>query len=121
MTNRIRGASLASAPRCPRIICAALALCVALSLPLGSARARSARKNSHRVSRVLAGIDVLESQKFAALRGKHVGLITNHTGVDAQGRSDIDLLTRAPGVHLIALFSPEHGLAGRRDEKVSSD
>ena len=66
------------------------------------------------------GIDVLESEKFAALRGKHVGLITNHTGLDAQGRSTVDLLLRAPGVQLVALFSPEHGLAGRNDERVSS-
>jgi uncharacterized protein YbbC (DUF1343 family) len=69
---------------------------------------------------VQVGIDVLESEKFAALRGKHVGLITNHTGLDAQGRSTVDLLLRAPGVQLVALFSPEHGLAGRNDERVSS-
>ena len=61
------------------------------------------------------GIDVLESEKFAALRGKHVGLITNHTGLDAQGRSTVDLLLRAPGVQLVALFSPEHGLSGVLD------
>jgi uncharacterized protein YbbC (DUF1343 family) len=69
---------------------------------------------------VQVGIDVLESEKFAALRGKHVGLITNHTGLDAQGRTTVDLLLRAPGVQLVALFSPEHGLAGRNDERVSS-
>ncbi len=66
------------------------------------------------------GLDVLESQKFAPLRGKHVGLITNHTGLDSQGRSTMDLLSHAPGVQLIALFSPEHGLAGRNDEKIAS-
>ncbi len=66
------------------------------------------------------GLDVLEAQKFAPLRGKHIGLITNHTGVDAQGRSNVDLLAHASGVQLVALFSPEHGLAGRNNEKVSS-
>jgi uncharacterized protein YbbC (DUF1343 family) len=66
------------------------------------------------------GLDVLEAQKFAALRNKHVGLITNHTGLDSQGRSTADLLSHAPGVHLVALFSPEHGLAGRNDEKIAS-
>jgi uncharacterized protein YbbC (DUF1343 family) len=66
------------------------------------------------------GVDVLEAEKFAPLRGKHVGLITNHTGLDAQGRSTVDLLSRAAGVQLVALFSPEHGLAGRNDERVSS-
>src|SRR5262249_8081864 len=49
-----------------------------------------------------------------------IGIITNHTGLDAQGKSTIDLLTHAPGVKVVALFSPEHGLAGRSDDKVSS-
>lgn len=66
------------------------------------------------------GLDVLESQKFVPVRGKHIGLITNHTGLDAQGRTTMELLAHAPGVQLVALFSPEHGLAGRRDEKISS-
>jgi uncharacterized protein YbbC (DUF1343 family) len=66
------------------------------------------------------GLDVLEAEKFAPLRGKHVGLITNHTGRDAQGRSTIELLFHAPGVQLVALFSPEHGISGRADEKVAS-
>jgi len=65
-------------------------------------------------------LDVLEAQKFAPLRGKRIGIITNHTGLDAQGKSTIDLLTHAPGVQVVALFSPEHGLAGRLDDKVSS-
>lgn len=66
------------------------------------------------------GLDVLEAERFAPFRGKHVGLITNHTGLDAQGRSTIEVLFHAPGVQLVALFSPEHGISGRADEKVSS-
>jgi uncharacterized protein YbbC (DUF1343 family) len=69
---------------------------------------------------VQTGLDVLEAETFAPLRGKHIGLITNHTGLDAQGRSDIDLFARAPGLKLVALFSPEHGLAGRANENVAS-
>src|SRR5581483_7348383 len=61
---------------------------------------------------VKLGIDVLESQGFALLKGKQVGLITNQTGVDSRGRSTADVLARAPGVKLIALFSPEHGIRG---------
>jgi uncharacterized protein YbbC (DUF1343 family) len=68
----------------------------------------------------MTGLDVLEAQKFAPLRGKHIALITNHTGVDARGRSTVDLLRHAAGVHLVALFSPEHGIAGRVDEKYGS-
>src|SRR6202158_3441855 len=53
-------------------------------------------------------------------RNTHVGLITTHTGLDSQGRSTVDVLSHATGVQLIALFSPEHGLAGRNDEKIAS-
>ena len=63
--------------------------------------------------RVKTGIDVLEEQRFAALRGKRVGLITNQTGVDSKGRRTIDVLARAEGVKLVAIFSPEHGVAGK--------
>src|SRR5438094_7864350 len=80
----------------------------------------AAGKRSGRVARVQTGLDILAAQKFAPLRGKHVGLITNHTGVDSQGRKNIDVLAQAPSVQLVALFSPEHGLAGRKDERVSS-
>ena len=66
------------------------------------------------------GLDVLEIQKFAPLKGKRVGLITNHTGLDAQEKTTIDRLAHAPGVTLVALFSPEHGLAGKMDDKVTS-
>jgi uncharacterized protein YbbC (DUF1343 family) len=68
----------------------------------------------------LTGIDVLEARKFAPLVGKRVGLITNQTGVDRDGRSTIDLLAHAQGVKLVALFSPEHGIRGVADERVLS-
>ena len=61
------------------------------------------------------GIDVLEEQNFAPLRGKRIGLISNQTGVDSQGRRTIDVLAHANGVKLVALFSPEHGIAGKLD------
>ena len=89
-------------------------LSLALLSPLASA------KGSGHAARVQTGLDVLANQKFAPLKGKHIGLITNHTGVDSQGRSNVELLSKAPGVQLVALFSPEHGLAGRNNEKVSS-
>src|SRR6266566_1320862 len=73
-----------------------------------------------RDAHVLTGIDVLEAQKFAPLAGKRVGLITNQTGVDRQGRATIDLFAHAPGVKLVALFTPEHGIRGDVDERVPS-
>src|ERR1051325_3351188 len=82
--------------------------------------ARSSPKRSGRAARVQTGLDVLEAQKFAPLRGKHIGLITNHTGQNAQGRSNVDLFAHALGLQLVALFSPEHGLAGRNNDNVSS-
>jgi uncharacterized protein YbbC (DUF1343 family) len=62
--------------------------------------------------RVRLGIEVLLSDSIHLVRGKRVGLITNHSGVLPDGRSSIDLLHRAPGVRLTALFAPEHGLRG---------
>lgn len=96
-----------------------LASLFTISLALG-VPARAAVKHTGRPGRVQTGIDVLESEKFARLRGKHVGLITNHTGLDSQGRSTIEVLSRASGMQLVALFSPEHGLMGKKDEKVPS-
>ena len=82
--------------------------------------AHASQKKSGRPGRVQTGLDVLEAEKFAPLRGKHVGLITNHTGLDAQGRSSIEVFFHAPGLQLVALFSPEHGISGRADDKYSS-
>jgi len=98
----------------------ALAIAAPCALAANAKAGRGSTKRSGRPGRVQTGLDVLEAQKFAALRNKHVGLITNHTGIDSQGRSTADLLSHAPGVHLVALFSPEHGLAGRNDEKIAS-
>jgi uncharacterized protein YbbC (DUF1343 family) len=72
------------------------------------------------VRQVMVGVDALAARRFAPLSGKRVGLITNHTGLDAAGTRTIDLLAQAPGVKLRAIFSPEHGLSGKVDAKVAS-
>jgi uncharacterized protein YbbC (DUF1343 family)/CubicO group peptidase (beta-lactamase class C family) len=64
------------------------------------------------------GIDVLHAKKYEQLRGLRIGLITNHTGIDKAGNPTIDLLRSAPGVTLVSLFSPEHGIRGTADENV---
>jgi uncharacterized protein YbbC (DUF1343 family)/CubicO group peptidase (beta-lactamase class C family) len=69
---------------------------------------------------VQTGIDVLAAESFARLKGKRVGLLTNQTGRSTTGESTIDLLARAPGVTLVALFSPEHGIRGVLDDRVVS-
>jgi uncharacterized protein YbbC (DUF1343 family)/CubicO group peptidase (beta-lactamase class C family) len=70
-------------------------------------------------TKVLTGIDVLERDNFKQLEGLRIGLVTNHTGRDREGRQSIDVLSKAPNVKLLALFSPEHGIRGLADEKVS--
>ena len=69
--------------------------------------------------KVLTGIDVLERDNFKPLAGLRLGLVTNHTGRDREGRQTIDVLHKAPGVKLVALFAPEHGIRGVADEKIS--
>ena len=69
-----------------------------------------------RIAKVENGIDVLLDSKFAEFQGKRVGLITNHTGITRDGRRNIDAMIAA-GVNLRALYSPEHGLAGREDQE----
>jgi len=81
----------------------------------------AARRLAVRNGTVKTGIDVLEETKFAALhpaRGgapRSIGLLTNQTGVDADGRRTIDVLASVPGISLDAIFSPEHGVTGTLD------
>jgi uncharacterized protein YbbC (DUF1343 family) len=79
------------------------------------AREASAKLASERTK---PGIDVLEQEDFASLQGKRVGLITNQTGVDSRGRRTIDVLAKAIGARLAAIFSPEHGIGGNADVSV---
>ncbi|KUK78182.1 MAG: Uncharacterized protein XD92_0471 [Proteiniphilum acetatigenes] len=62
--------------------------------------------------KVKTGIEVLKESDFRILQGKRVGLITNPTGVDNNLKSTIDILHEAPGVQLVALYGPEHGVRG---------
>lgn len=62
--------------------------------------------------RVKLGSEVLAERNFRELAGKRVGLITNPSGVNRRLESTIEVLRRAPGVRLVALFGPEHGIYG---------
>jgi uncharacterized protein YbbC (DUF1343 family)/CubicO group peptidase (beta-lactamase class C family) len=68
----------------------------------------------------IAGIDALRADGFALLKGKRVGLVTNHTGRARDGVTTIDLLYAAKGHTLVALFSPEHGIRGVLEANVPS-
>ena len=70
--------------------------------------------------RVMTGLEVLAQSRFAPLAGRQVGLITNQTGVDREGRRNVDLMLAA-GIHVTALYSPEHGITGRVDQPNVAD
>lgn len=91
-----------------------LALVVAVASPL----CLSAQTSSG----VIPGVEVLLTDSMHLVQGKRVGLLTNHSGRDRQGRSTIDLLFKAPGVKLTALFGAEHGIRGvaKAGEKIGS-
>ena len=72
------------------------------------------------MSSVLTGLDALRAEAFAPLRGKRVGLVTNHAGRARDGATAIDLLHGAKDVTLAVLFSPEHGIRGVLDTSVPS-
>ncbi|HXZ39819.1 MAG TPA: exo-beta-N-acetylmuramidase NamZ domain-containing protein, partial [Terriglobales bacterium] len=79
----------------------------------------AARRVAVRNGAAQTGIDVLEAHNFDEIRAttgkKRLGLLTNQTGVDGQGRRTIDVLAQAPGISLQAIFSPEHGVTGTLD------
>jgi uncharacterized protein YbbC (DUF1343 family)/CubicO group peptidase (beta-lactamase class C family) len=70
--------------------------------------------------RVLTGLDVLNQQHFTLLRDRHIGLITNQTGLSRDGKRNVDLMREA-GIDVRALYSPEHGISGREDRADVAD
>ncbi len=74
----------------------------------GSATAQQTQQQT----RVLPGLEVLLRDSMALVRNKRVGLITNQTAVSSRGEHAVDLLSRSPGVRLVALYGPEHGVRG---------
>src|SRR5215467_14465931 len=91
MKHRSRVGRNSSFPRFALLAISCFTLLAARNLVAEQRHGAPMKRRSH-VGRVQTGLDVLEAQKFAPLRGKHVGLITNHTGVDFNGRSTIELL-----------------------------
>ena len=87
----------------------------------GAAGRGSAAAAGYAGATVKTGLEVLVESGFAPLVGKRVGLVTNPSGVDRNLNSTVDILAAAPGVELVALFGPEHGVRGSEHagEKVS--
>jgi uncharacterized protein YbbC (DUF1343 family) len=92
---------------------------ILLAASRGAAQTPQGKSSHSQSERTKSGVDILEQENFAPLRGKHVGLITNQTGMDSHARRIIDVLAHAEGMKLVALFSPEHGIAGRAEAPVS--
>ena len=78
------------------------------------------RREVARPGDVRTGLDVLVARNFQPFSGKRIGLVTNHTGVDRQGRRSVDLMREA-GINVAAIFSPEHGFAGAEDREGLQD
>jgi len=130
LTNAVhprgRGSAVALRSKVSTAVAAALALTpdekekMRLASMTGYNEAQSAGRHvATRNGNVKTGIDVLEEHGFDALKGadakRKIGLVTNQTGVDAEGRRTIDVLASAPGVSLEEIFSPEHGVTGTVD------
>lgn len=128
LTNRLHPHGRGDVKMLRAAVSAAVADALSLGPPALQAQVDFGRPAAHEAGggasdtpdRVTPGLDVLASQGFAPLTGKKIGLITNHTGRSATGKSTLEVLRRAPGVSIRALFSPEHGLGGDVDEKVAS-
>jgi uncharacterized protein YbbC (DUF1343 family) len=72
-------------------------------------------------AQVRPGIEVLVQDSLHLVRGRRLGLLTNHTGIDRAGRRDVDVLRETPGVRLVLLWSPEHGFRGTEDREGLPD
>jgi len=86
----------------------------------------AARRIPFRNAQVKQGIDVLEEHNFSDFhvtqgKRKRIGIVSNHTGLDAEGRRTVDVLAHAPGLDVVAIFSPEHGFAGKLDTGKIAD
>ncbi|HET8576271.1 MAG TPA: exo-beta-N-acetylmuramidase NamZ domain-containing protein, partial [Methylomirabilota bacterium] len=124
LTNRVHPYGKGTVAELRRRVSAAVGLRFAPTGPppavadIAASGSPAADQATARSEPVRTGLDQLAASNFSLLAGRSVGLLTNQTGVDAQGRRGIDLLAAAPGVTLRAIFSPEHGLDGQSDSNV---
>jgi uncharacterized protein YbbC (DUF1343 family) len=116
----ILGAMAAGAASCARSSAGEVGRGVATPAPVEGATP-IVREGPSVPARVRPGISVLLTDSLSLIRGRRVGLLTNQTGVDERGESDIERLRSdvalKAGVRLVALFSPEHGIRGTEDRE----
>ena len=120
MTNRVHPTVKTSVVRLRSLVATVVA--ANLNPSTTAMPARAAQSSDRAVfSPVRTGLDVLVSESFSRLRGKKIGILTNHTGIDRSRRRNIDLLAEAPEVRLELIFTPEHGLGGELDQPNIAD
>ncbi len=91
-----------------------------LTLLLGCFVTQPAVAQSEPAAVVRTGLELFLARPPAVVRGKRIGLVTNHSGIDRERRSTVDLLNALPGMTLTTLFSPEHGIRGVEESVVAS-
>ena len=102
------------------LLCLAMLLVRSTTTAAQAATTPAAPMAPARDSVIRTGLEVFLTEPPAVVRGKRIGLITNHSGIDRRGRSTVDLLHAMADVKLTALFSPEHGIRGVEEAVVSS-
>jgi uncharacterized protein YbbC (DUF1343 family) len=98
-----------------------VAFCLGMTSPTAFSQVTENRTYRSKQCEVLTGIDVLQREQFKQLDGQRVGLITNHTGINRDWISTVQLLSEAKNVQLVTLFSPEHGFEGKLDVAKIND
>ena len=66
----------------------------------------------------VSGLDNFLEGRYAIVKGSKVGLITNHTGLNRNLKSNIDLFFDHSDISLTNLFSPEHGIRGNVEDAI---
>jgi uncharacterized protein YbbC (DUF1343 family)/CubicO group peptidase (beta-lactamase class C family) len=123
LTSRLHPDGKAPSPTPLRAQVATLAAAAIVDAPTRAVAPKPIAEPPHQANQdslhpVVCGIDVLIKREFEGLRGKRIGLVTNHTGQTRDGRATIDVLFHAPEIHLVALYCPEHGIRGQLDAAV---
>ncbi len=80
-----------------------------------------ARNPTEQFYSTLPGFDLLLNDDFGPLRGRKIGIVTNHTGVDRTGRSIVDLFVESKDIEVAVIFSPEHGFSGKVERGVKTE
>ena len=101
-----------------RLLAASLALAACTAAPAPTPEPMPVAPASRPVATaaVLPGIEVFVANPPAAVRGKRIALITNHSAIDRSRNTDIDLIAQHPDMKLVALLAPEHGIRGTAAE-----